>query len=113
MSTDTQKDPILQRLEADAARAQNNLDVYQKWEASGRTLVVQYQKNDGSWDGCDNNSPKWSSFDTYRIRPEPRRIWVNEYPGGAFWGIYSSLDAANAAASMNRVNCTEYVEVLK
>ena len=107
---DTQKDPILQRLEADLARAQNNREVYMKWVASGKTLPVQWRRDGGDWRNCE--SIDWKSYNEYRIRPEPHRIWVNEYRGGNVIAHESEV-AANANAGPGCVRTVEFIEVIK
>lgn len=48
----------------------------------------------------------------HRIRPEPRRIWVNEYPSGLF-RAHSSKEAADVNAGANRTRVVKFIEVLE
>lgn len=62
MNKDNAKDylPLVQAL-AEGKQIQSQLDKHLKWR--------------------DTNSPDFSMApDQYRIKPEPREIWVNEYP---------------------------------
>jgi hypothetical protein len=108
--TDT-KDPILERLETDLARAQNTLEVYRQWEASGRTLVVQWRRDGGKWHDCEEI--EWMSFNEYRIRPAPRTIWVNEYPSGLSDENFSSKAVASLAAGNDRIRAVKFQEVIE
>ncbi len=51
-------------------------------------------------------------IECYRIKPEPRRIWVNEYESDGYF--YSTKQEANEKAASNcRRIAVEYVEVIK
>lgn len=67
----------------------------------------------GKW--IESREPNWdfTSFE-YRIKPEPRRIWINEYPDGLSAQLHPSQAAAdNSAAKETRIRSIEFVEVLK
>jgi hypothetical protein len=78
----------------------------------GKTL--QHDVGDGKWYDCDpcyfNLSPE-----QYRIKPEPRVVWLNEYACGDFTtsNIHTSETTANTAATSNRVRCVKFVECLE
>lgn len=90
--------------------------------ADGKTL--QYQKKnssnthwfDGSptWhqnliDGCGELSPVLFNW---RIKPEPKVIWINEYASGADAGHYSEQAAKKFAGADALRVAVKYQEVL-
>ena len=69
-------------------------------------------------DVCWRDAPKpswdWATFD-YRVKPaEPRRVWVNVY-GDCRGFAHASREQADARARAGnyRVECVEFVEVVK
>lgn len=48
--------------------------------AEGKT--VQHLKQDGTWKDIDN--PGFYRNNAYRIKPEPRKVWIAEYTNGSF-----------------------------
>lgn len=79
MNKDNAKDylPLVQAL-ADGKKIQGFMDHSQKWEDMGEEIFF-----DGSPDG-------------YRIKPEPREIWVNRHhDGGHGSGTYNSREDAS------------------
>lgn len=76
----------------------------------------QVQENLGS-----DEHPDWVDTDRidtrnhpsrYRIKPEPRRIWVNEYESYIFGYTEQYIAEANATRNAKRI-AVEYVEVIK
>ena len=67
---------------------------------------------DGFWKDVRSLHWNWADFD-YRVKPaEPRRIWVNMY--NDYMGFaHSSREQADANAGVNRVECVEFVEVVR
>ena len=69
-------------------------------------------------DVCWKDAPKpswdWATFD-YRIKPaEPRRVWVNMYGSHSTVGYaFYSRQIADTHAGVERVECVEFVEVVK
>ena len=53
----------------------------------------------------------WTSFD-YRVKPEPRRIWVNMYCNRMGFA-HASREQADANAGDVSTECVEFVEVVK
>lgn len=73
-----------------------------------------YRDMDGFWNDADSQRWNWSTFD-YRVKPaEPRKVWVNMY-GNRMGFAYASREQAdaNADAGIYRVECVEFVEVVK
>ena len=67
---------------------------------------------DAPWIDTPKPSWNWSTFD-YRVKPaEPRRIWVNMYDDRRGFA-HPSREQANARADNYRVECVEFVEVVK
>ena len=69
---------------------------------------------DGFWKDVRSLHWNWTDFD-YRVKPaEPRRVWVNTY-GNRMGFAYASREQAdaNADAGIYRVECVEFVEVVK
>ena len=80
--------------------------------ADGKT--IQYSGGDGKWYDADpcyfNLSPE-----QYRIKPEPRVIWLNEYPCGDLTSstVHTSKTNANKGVFYDRVRCVKFVECLE
>lgn len=109
--TEQTKDPILQRLEADAVRAQNTLEVARRWLGSGKTLVVQHRYGMASaWADCADDFT--NEIGEYRIRPEPRVIWVPQYRDGLG---QVHLDEGNARNFLNygAIGVVKFQEVIE
>ena len=52
----------------------------------------------------------WADYD-YRIKPEPRAVYVNEYADGDFSYAYPSAELARQNAAMPRRIAVKYQEV--
>lgn len=66
---------------------------------------------DENWGDAPNPIWNWASYD-YRVKPEPRRVWVNVYDD--YMGFaHASREQADALAGIYRVECVEFVEVVK
>lgn len=50
---------------------------------------------------------------TYRIKPEPREIWMNYYPNGAFGQVHDSEVEAYEARSNDTAKQVRYREVIE
>lgn len=58
-------------------------------------------------------NPDWNfSRWTYRIKPEPRVIYVNEYPN-SFGAIHHTEEAAKREASSNCTKQVKFIEVIE
>ena len=77
----------------------------------GKETQQQYQNN-GVWRPFDGG---WVFADSeYRIKPEPKTIWVNEYKSGNDGHPYQTKQAAiNVAGSRVARVAVEYQEVIK
>ena len=51
----------------------------------------------------------WAKF-AYRVKPEPRRIWVNIYPDGTY--LHPTRESAAYISDPRCIECVEFVEVL-
>lgn len=77
MNKDNAKDylPLVQAL-ADGKQIQSQLGLRLEWR--------------------DTNHPDFSmSPEQYRIKPEPKEIWMNRYPNGAHFGPFDSKQDAH------------------
>ncbi len=72
--------------------------------------VIELCDADGVWSVADAPAWRWGER-RYRIKREPRELWVNVYPCGED-GVYSNLEDAEKAAACERVECIHYREVL-
>jgi hypothetical protein len=76
----------------------------------GKTVQVETH---AGWEDVDD--PLWEWFGgPYRVKPEPKEIWVNEYHGGCFDIAYSSRENAVAVATPHAVRKgVRYREVIE
>lgn len=75
-----------------------------QFQAGGCLLWIDVQDNDPSWDFNSCN---------YRIKPEPRRFWLNVYPDTRIYKVHLSLQSATENKSKRiPVETIEVVEVL-
>lgn len=97
-------------------------DLWPLIKAWSEGKIVQFQGTDGVW--RDFNPDPDLSFnyppDCYRLKPEPRRIFINRYPSG--WGNphpsfekakEKAKEAAGSAGGEAVEVGVEFVEVLK
>ena len=82
----------------------------------GKEIQFRDRCNRGTDDNwVDAPSPiwNWATFD-YRVKPEPRRVWVNQYPSGALadrnWRTQSEAEHAAMNSGTKQI---EFVEVVK
>ena len=66
---------------------------------------------DAPWIDAPKPSWNWSMFD-YRVKPEPRRVWVNMYCNRMGFA-HASREQADANAGDVSTECVEFVEVVK
>jgi hypothetical protein len=79
--------------------------------AAGKTVQVFIG---GTW--VDLDSTDFSSHPShYRIKPEPREWWLNEYNGyaGKFVSIWNTKESADLNANTTRLRCIRVREVLE
>ena len=69
---------------------------------------------DENWGDAPNPSWDWSAYD-YRVKPEPRRIWLNWYPTKKCRSsvCYDSREEAASFAIHDIAEQVEFVEVVK
>lgn len=76
--------------------------------AEGRTIQEQFICG---W--CDRDDPNFTRPpEFYRVKPEPRRIWVKEFTGGLSRHHYESCEEAEAHGE-TPIHTVEFVEVVK
>ena len=78
--------------------------------AEGKTIQ---RKGSGSeaWSDVENTDFAFP-VSYYRIKPEPRRIWVNEYECGVTYAYASLTEAEREATKDAKRIAVEYVEVI-
>jgi hypothetical protein len=67
-----------------------------------------------SWSPAHNPAWDFRGYD-YRIKPEPRRIWVNYYGNDDYGNACLSRENADRECRViaSRLDCIEFVEVFK
>ena len=76
--------------------------------AEGRDVQI-FVSND-KW--TDVHDPSFHTNVEYRLKPEPKEVWVNEYPGGLRY-YYATLAEANRLSTHERLSCKRYIEVME
>ena len=73
-----------------------------------------YSDNDVHWRDSPKPSWNWAMFD-YRVKPEPRRVWLNFYPTMNCRSsvCYDSREEAASFARHDTAEQIEFVEVVK
>jgi hypothetical protein len=77
---------------------------------SGGKAQYRERRSGDEWDDC-TNAPPWPDFSAYdyRIKPEPKVIWVNEY--GGFFGLpFSTKDEAERNRRPGHTRTVRYIE---
>lgn len=64
-------------------------------------VIQQIDRATCAWADCEGEVKFFYSPDSYRIKPEPREIWVNEYPDGVIQA-YASKDHAGPVAGITK-----------
>lgn len=73
---------------------------------------VEMRDSRSNWRPMIRANPTWSwGFTDYRIRPMPRRVWVNEYPSGSTRAHLTEESAKTCAAYDATSTAVEYVEL--
>lgn len=94
----------------DAQRAKELLPIIQAFADGKQIQFKSVCKN--KWEWKDVEDPQWFDRNEYRVKPEPKEVWVNEYPSGSMFG-YSSKYLADESKVYGRVSCTHYREVIE
>ena len=95
----------------------NDIDyMIEVMQAAKEGKAIQYwarcnRGTDENWRGAPNPIWNWVAYD-YRVKPEPRRVWVNMY-GNCMGSAHASREQAAADAVVGCVECVEFVEVVK
>lgn len=71
-------------------------------------LQVFFPKN---WTLCTDPKWNWGTAE-YRIKPEPRSVWANEYSDGEI-AYHSTKEKAMRAQQSHCLRLTEFVEKIK
>lgn len=80
--------------------------------SSGGKIQYRYAKvSSGRWDESEVPTWNWNAFD-YRQKPQPREVWVNEYPLGKLGCTYPSKNEAAQGASGCVIRQVKLLEVL-
>ena len=85
-------------------------------EIAGKELQFRGKNNVTPRSWTRKTGGNWNTvIYEYRIKPEPRRRWVNDYPDGGLWtNLYLTEDAAKAGVGPDKdVKQVEFIEVLK
>ena len=76
--------------------ASNAKDYLPLVQALAEAKVIQWRNSAGNWEDSRELSDLWTP-DHYRIKPEPREIWVNEWKPAGKVVFDSAEDAAEHA----------------
>lgn len=87
--------------------------VLQAW-AEGKEIQIKFIPN-GQWVDFTGEEPHFPSTKfEWRVKPEPRRWWVNIYPGCPRSGrLHDSLESAQSNKCGGIEECVEVLEVIK
>lgn len=99
------------KIKSDQEKTKEKIEVMQAYIA-GKKIEVRYP--DGTkWTLTDSPAWQWGSSD-YRIVPEPRTIWLNEYNNGELGhGYYKSKKEAIENACIGFRQTIKFVEVIE
>jgi hypothetical protein len=79
----------------------------------GKEIQFRNNSRPDSWIDCPNPAWNWEMTD-YRVKPEPRVIWVNEYSDGLNTWHYQTREDANINIGRRaRIACRKFVEVME
>lgn len=82
--------------------------------SEGKVIQYKYQKSDNSYAWMDLESAVdfCMPAEFYRIKPEPREVWVNEYPIHRYTVMYGTKEEAEVSLSPGG-KTTRYREVIE
>lgn len=63
------------------------------------------------FDYCEMISREWV-FGEWKVKREPRVVWMNEYQG-YFSGPFYSKEEAERGSHVGRIECVKFVEVIE
>jgi len=78
--------------------------------AEGRE--VQVKNSDGIWITLEDIN-FWLDPSNYRIKPEPREIWVNFYEDGRYSAHLTQNEADSFPLNRPRIACVRFREVIE
>lgn len=84
-------------------------------QALGDGKKLQIQTSRG-WADLDGNVAFGGPPEKYRIKPEPREVWINIYSDGQLGRAYATKEQANAVKLSHpckKVKCAKFVEVME
>jgi len=79
--------------------------------AEGKRIEV-WSELDKKWEPLTDNPYFNLEAARYRIKPEPRYIFINEYEPGHFGQVHSTSEEAKRAAGTAPVRTVVFVEVI-
>ena len=82
----------------------------------GKTIQSRRRHPRPDIDACWRDAPEpswnWSTYD-YRVKPEPRRVWLNWYPTMNCRSLYYYYDSRAEAKSFARHEVSEQIEFVE
>ena len=83
--------------------------------ADGKVIQGFYRKSDssGAWLDLEGSIVFDAPADQYRIKPEPKEIWMNRYPNGVESGPYDSEQEAHRLRANDTSVSVRYREVIE
>lgn len=74
-------------------------------------VIEAEHKNARHWEQCKEPNWNFHAFN-YRVKPEPRRFWINVYPNTNIYMVHPSSQAAAEGSKGMQGETIEVVEVL-
>ena len=95
------------------ARVIANCEVIAKALREGKTAQFRNLSCNGQWHDENFAMTEIGYHLEYRIKPEPRTIWVNEYNDGSCNAYFDKDETKNEPGDLISRRAVEYREVLK
>lgn len=92
--------------------ANNAKDYLPLVQALADGKVIQWLDRIRGWTDSIELSDSWPASD-YRIKPEPKEIWLNVYPNDVSCGMYASRDEAYRRRADDTAIQVRYREVIE
>ncbi len=80
--------------------------------AEGKTIQFLNTTNK-EWRDCNTMNVFGYAPECFRIKPEPKVIWVNEYVDGEFYGYIAKDRALDQGNIQNTRRAVKYIEVIE
>lgn len=79
----------------------------------GKKLQCRFNDSAPSDEWSDSRAPSWQ-FDVmeYRVKPEPKEVWINYTSAGTVAGTYYDEDSAKGAAELYKRTTRHFKEVV-